>query len=376
MAKRDERVPVTVLTGFLGSGKTTLLQRLLDHASGAGVAVLINELGEIALDHLFVQTITETAVVMKNGCICCSIRDDLQQGIRELFDGLYQGSIPPFKRILIETTGLADPTPIAQTLSGDPMLLRQTRLANIITTVDAIFGAEQLSEHEENLRQAALADRIVLTKTDIARPEQVEATLRRVRAINPLAMVIDAKAEQDLWSLLLDIDPFDARTKSADARAWLAQAAELSPAHAHGEEAGGENAGKGEHSETAAHEHGAEPGAQAYHRAWHGDANAVATFALRTEEPINWTAFAIWLSALVHKHGKKILRIKGLLNVPGAKGAVVLNTVQSHITPPVHLEQWPDEDRASRLVFIVQGVDPALVRRSMEVFLSLADKKA
>ncbi|MCC8026871.1 MAG: GTP-binding protein [Clostridium sp.] len=358
----DKRIPVTVLTGFLGSGKTTLLQRLLNCEEGAGVAVMINELGEVALDHLFVQKLTESTIVLKNGCICCTMREDLQTGLRELIDGRSRGIVAPFDRVVVETTGLADPTPIAQTLDGDIMLRRQVRLANIITTIDAVFGAEQLDTHEESLRQAAIADRLVLTKTDIATPEQTALAREKIHKVNPMAIVLDSNSSESLWPMLFDIDPFNPETKSAEVQAWLNRLPEIAAADS-------------EHGEHHHHHHGGEDEhIHHYHEGFHHDENEIQTFSIRTEKPLNWTAFAIWLSALVHRYGTKILRIKGLLNVPGALGPVVLNTVQSHITPPMHLDEWPDEDRSSRIVFIVQGISPKMVQTSLEHFLTILEK--
>lgn len=354
MSRIDERIPVTVLTGFLGSGKTTLLQRLLTGEEGAGVAVLMNELGEVSLDHLFVQEMTDTTLVLKNGCVCCSMREDLQQGLRDLIDGKYMGKVPAFNRILIETTGLADPTPIAQTLVGDLMLRRQVRLANIITTVDAIFGADQIDTHPESMRQAAIADRLVLTKTDIAQEEQIERVIAKMHEVNPVAMVLDANEEKSLWTKLFDIDPFDPKTKSDEVQAWLRHLPKIRVA-------GNKKAGIEKRK------------IRQYHRDKYNK-DEVQTFSIRTDQPLNWTAFCIWLSALIHRHGPKLLRIKGLLNVPGALGPVVLNTVQSHISPPMHLEKWPDEDHSSRIVFIVQGIDPEMVEYSLRKFLSILDK--
>jgi G3E family GTPase len=355
MGKTDERIPVTVLTGFLGSGKTTLLQRLLTGEEGAGVAVLMNELGEVSLDDLYVQKMTETTLVLKNGCVCCSMREDLQKGIRELIDGKYKGTIPPFHRILIETTGLADPTPIAQTLVGDLMLRRQVRLANIITTIDGIFGAEQVETHPESMRQAAIADRLVLTKTDIATKEQIECAMNKMHQINPVAMVLDANSQESLWTQLFDIDPFDPKTKSDEVQAWLSHFPKIRIA--------------GRKKSTPGSER-----IRQYHQDQHKE-DQIQTFSIQTDKPLNWTAFCIWLSALIHRHGPQFLRIKGLLNVPGARGPVVLNTVQSHISPPMHLEEWPSEDQSSRIVFIVQGVDPEIVEYSLRRFLSVLENR-
>ncbi|MDR1518879.1 MAG: GTP-binding protein [Planctomycetota bacterium] len=346
-----DRVPVTVLTGFLGSGKTTLLQKLLTGDEGPRVAVLINELGEVGLDHLFVRNVAETAVALRNGCICCTIREDLRKGLRDLIDGRSRGNVPPFDRILLETTGLADPVPIAQTLTGDPMLLRQVRLANVVTTVDALFGAEQLDTHEESRKQAAIADRLVVTKTDLAGPERVRRVGEKLTALNPMAMLLESRDGASLWPVLFDIDPFNPETKSEEVRNWLRRLPEI------------ENRGH-----DYDHDHGHEYG-DGHRRAHHG--KAITTFSVRTEKPLDWTAFAVWLSALVHRHGKNILRIKGLLNVPGARGPVVLNTVQKYITPPTHLDEWPDDDRSSRIVFIAQNLPAEKIRESFGLFMAV-----
>lgn len=357
MSRIDERIPVTVLTGFLGSGKTTLLQRLLTGEEGAGVAVLMNELGEVSLDHLYVQNLTETTLVLKNGCVCCSMREDLKEGMRDLIDGRFKGTVPDFSRILIETTGLADPTPIAQTLVGDLMLRRQVRLANIIATIDAIYGAGQIDTHPESMRQAAIADRLVITKTDIATQEQIVRTKEKIHQVNPVAMVLDANSEESLWPFLFDIDPFDPKTKSKEVQSWLRKLPQIRLA-------GPRKHDYHDHHDCHVHQ---------YHEEHHHDEDEIQTFSIRTEEPLNWTAFSIWLSAMIHRYGSQLLRIKGLLNVPGALGPVVLNTVQSHITPPIHLEEWPSDDHSSRIVFIVQGISPDMVEYSLRRFLAILE---
>jgi G3E family GTPase len=352
MTGSGTRVPVAVLTGFLGSGKTTLLRRLLTDPGMSKTAVLINEFGEIGLDHLFVRSVLEGAVVLQNGCICCTLRTDLQQGLRDLIDGRADGAFPEFDRVVIETTGLADPAPIAQTLLIDPMLRHQVRLANIITTVDAMHGAAQLGNHPEALRQAAIADRLVITKTDLVSPAQLASVSRALSRLNPTSRLFDVQSDRfDAASLLVE-GVADQATKLKEVQHWLATtSAGDDHDHHHHHHDDGEDA----------HEH-------------HGTIHSsdIKSSSLRVEGQIDWAAFGVWLTALLHRHGEKVLRVKGLLNVSDALGPVVLHGVQHVIHPPVHLDEWPDDERASRLVFVVQGIDPAVLERSLSRFLLAA----
>lgn len=348
MTESATRFPVAVLTGFLGSGKTTLLRRLLTDPGMSKAAVLINEFGEIGLDHLLVKSVAEGAVVLQNGCICCTLRTDLQQGLRDLIGSRGRGTFPDFDRVVVETTGLADPAPIAQTLLIDPMLRHQVRLANIITTIDGVHGASQLNLHAEALRQAAVADRLVITKTDLISREQFETLARQLLRLNPTMRMFDVHAHNFDGSSLLFQGVADAETKLAEVRHWV-EAASVAD-HDHHHDAGGE-----------AHEH-----LGSIH------SSNIKSFSLRIEEEIDWAAFGVWLTSLLHRHGGEVLRVKGLLNVSDALGPVVLNGVQHVIHPPVHLAEWPDDDRASRLVFVVQGIAPDDLRHSLATFLRAA----
>jgi G3E family GTPase len=215
-------IPVNLLTGFLGSGKTTLLSRLLASPQLARTAVLINEFGEVGLDHLLLDTIDEDAVLLQSGCICCTIRGDLRDAIRSLYDRRERGVIPPFDRLVIETTGLADPTPIISTLLADPVVKHHFRLGTVVTTVDAVNGLQHLAENPESVKQVAVADRIVLTKADIADQPVAEKVRAALRHLNPTAPVLDAQSGRIQPDALFTRDLYSPAGKSAEVRRWLA----------------------------------------------------------------------------------------------------------------------------------------------------------
>lgn len=341
MAEYEALIPVNVVTGFLGSGKTTLLNRLLRSPKLANTAVLINEFGEIGLDHLLLETIDKETVILQSGCVCCTIRGDLAEAIRELFSKRERGLIPPFERLAIETTGLADPAPIVSTLMAEPVVRHHFRLGNIVATIDAVNGALHLDQNLESTKQAAIADRLVVTKSDIAAPGTLDALTRRLRALNPSAALIDLNGALDPDALLAS-DPYDPATKSEEVQRWLAHEA----AHAH-DHAQGHDPNR----------HGAD----------------IRAFGLAFERPLDWTAFGIWLSMLLHAHGEKVLRVKGILNVADVATPVVIHGVQHVVHPPAHLDRWPDDDRRSRLVLIVRDLDPARIEASLEAFNRLSN---
>jgi G3E family GTPase len=313
--------PVTLLTGFLGSGKTTLLRRLLADPALHDTAVIINEFGEVALDHLLVERLDGETVLLGSGCLCCTVRGELAATMRELHSRRERGSVPMFRRLVIESTGLADPFPVLSTLRADPVLRHHFRAAGVVTTVDAVNGLAQLDRYVESMRQAAIADVIALTKTDIAGDDAVLPLRARLGALNPLAPVFRvADGPLPVNALLV---------------------AGRSPFKAVGEPDG-----------TVAH-------AKAH------------AFSIVADEPIDWSSFGVWLTMLLNRHGARILRIKGLLALRGEARPVAVHGVQSLVHAPTHLEAWPDGDRRSRLVFIVEDLDPEAIRRSFAAFARL-----
>jgi G3E family GTPase len=321
--------PVTLITGCLGSGKTTLLQRLLLDPALSDTAVLINEFGEIGLDHHLLERIDEAMVMLQSGCVCCTIRGELSTAIKDLHSRRERSLLPPFRRLVIESTGLADPFPILSTVRSDPVLRHHFCLGNVITTVDAVNGARQLDAQPESIKQVAVADRLVLTKTDLATAEVADCLTQRLRHINPGAPLWRG-AEDDLDAdalLSVDGDGVEHRQRA-------------------------DRLGDTGHTPDHHHRH----------------ADDIRTLALSFDEPVDWTRFGIWLTMLLHRHGDALLRVKGILNVADAETPVAVHAVQHLVHPPRHLGAWPDGDRRSRLVFIARGLDPVVIERSFRAF--------
>lgn len=320
--------PVNLITGFLGSGKTTLLQRLLADPALADTAILINEFGEVGLDHHLLERIDETMVLLPSGCLCCTIRGELSAAIRDLHGRRERGEVPAFRRLAVESTGLADPFPILSTVQADPVLRHHFRWGNIVTTIDVVNGGSQLDRRPESVKQAAVADRLVLTKTDLVSEEVADALVTRLRAINPSAPLMRAAEEEIDADALLAHDLFATAARSEAARRWFT----------------------------------VEEGAQAHGAGVHA-------FALTLDDAVDWTRFGLWLTMLLNRHGEKVLRVKGMLNVEGSDAPVAIHGVQHLVHPPVHMAAWPDEERRSRLVFIVDGLERAAIQNSLKAFL-------
>lgn len=344
-------IPVTVLTGFLGAGKTTLLNRLLRRPELARTAVLINEFGEIGLDHLLVERVEGDVVLLASGCLCCTVRGELVESLNRLAVQRNDGALD-FDRVVIETTGLADPAPILHTLMGDPGVLRHYRLDGIVTVVDAVNGTATLDAQPESVKQVAVADRLVLSKTDLAAPEAVEALRARLARLNPAAPLIVARMGEVDPSRLFNAGLFDPARKIPDVAAWLnAEAYEVHHGHHH------------DHDHDHHHAHGQDP-----HDVNRHDAR-IRAFCLTFEEPLHWQAVATWLEMLIVTRGESLLRVKGVLDVVGQDRPIAIHGVQHLFHPPAPLPAWPEgERRRSRLVFIVRDLDRAVIEEGLRAF--------
>jgi G3E family GTPase len=333
---------VTVVTGFLGSGKTTLIRRLLTHPGMNRVAVVINEFGEVGIDNALVAASSENVTLLANGCLCCTVRTDLQETLRELFAQRRAGEVIDFDRVVVETTGLADPAPVIQTFAADTLLAAQYRLDGVVTLVDAVNGARQLDAQPEAVKQAAVADRLLLTKTDLAGAAEVEALRGRLRSLNPRAeFAVAVQGEVDP-AFFLDIGLRTARADGAQLERWLG-----SP---------GEGDGYlGKRLATGAHD------------------RAIRSFVLWFDRPFSWQTFSAAMELLTSMRGPDLLRVKGLVNVAGERGPVVVQGVQHIFHPPTTLDAWPSEDRRSRLVFITRNIPQEAVAALFAAAGGLAD---
>jgi G3E family GTPase len=338
------KLPITLITGFLGSGKTTLISKLLRHPGMNRAAVIINEVGEIGIDHDLVSTVSENMSLLANGCICCSVRTDLQDSLRELFNSRRAGHIPEFDRVIIETTGLADPAPVVQTLVSDTLITAHFRLDGLVTLVDAFHGHDLLARQPEAVKQAAMADRIFITKTDLAGPEQVQTLRDELRALNPGADQ-HTVIQGDLDPALLTGLGLHSSRAGEHTLSFLGESLQATPST---EEA---NQGKYLGSRPSSHD------------------PAIRTLSLRFSQSFKWPGFSSAMELLTTLRGPDMLRVKGIVNVEGHP--VVVQGVQHIFSPPVELDQWPSQDRDTRLVFITRNIAPETIRNLLSAVTSL-----
>ena len=337
-----EPIPLTVLTGFLGAGKTSLLNRLLQDEALSDTVVIINEFGEIGLDHLLVRTIDDNMVMLQSGCLCCTLRGDLVSALEKLIRDLDNGRLC-FRRVILETTGLADPAPVLQTAMAHPYLVMRFRLDGVVTVVDAVNGDATLDDNIESVKQVAVADRLVLTKTDLIDTAERRAALdrltARLSALNPAAAVLDAAKGEAKAERLLGCGLFDPARKIPDVKRWLAEDAYAEDRHDH-------------HHDPNRHD------------------ERIRAVTLATETAIPAATFEMFIDLVRSLHGPKLLRLKGIVKIAEEpERPLVIHGVQHVMHPPVRLDAWPDADQRSRIVIITRDLEPQAVRGLFDAFL-------
>jgi G3E family GTPase len=361
--------PVTVLTGFLGSGKTTLLNRILRWPQFADTAVLINEFGAVGLDHVLVRESSENIVVMPNGCICCTVAGDLVRHLRDLYSKRASGEVPAFKRVIIETTGLADPAPILKSLIEMPVTAARYSLAGVVTTVDVTHAMTTLDAHAESVKQVAVADRIVLTKTDVAAAEQTAQVIERIRALNPAADLVDAASEGGLHTLF-DMGIYRLNEREPQVQDWL----------------------RPKRYEAVTVTRGLSVKRETPARSSNHD-SSIQSFTLSHDKPLVWADIEDWLRLLLSHYGDHILRMKGIVHLTGepapaipasttypepGRAPIVLHAVQHTLYPPGRLPAWPKgfENRFTHFVFIVRNLPAHIIVESFSAMTAAQVKSS
>lgn len=331
----DKRIPVTLLTGFLGSGKTTLLNQLLSRVEMKDSAVIINELGTTGLDHILAtqvdsEHIADNTVLLSSGCVCCTLKNELADTMRDLFFKRALQAIPQFNRLVIETTGMADPGPILGNLMNEPVIESVFRLDAVVVTVDSEYGLQQLASHEEARKQAAVADVLLLTKTDLSTLEQLSALKEKLIAINPGATQHKIQHGQIEPDYIIDVGLFDPAGKRAEPQRWLReplQARGMLPQKTHNDE--------------------------------------ISSFTVTLPSPINWRDLKPVILKLCQTHGEKLLRLKGIIHVADLDNPLAIHAVHFTPYPPTELEGWTENEPTNRIVIIGKGLDEAEIRKML-----------
>ena len=341
MSSPGNRIPVSILTGFLGAGKSTLLNRILKDPQTTDTAVIINEFGEVGIDNLLVESSGDTLVQLSNGCLCCTVRGELVDTLAAMMDHIQTGRLKPVRRVVIETTGLADPGPVMQSVMGHPVIAQSFELDGVVTVVDAVNGLSTLERHGEAVKQVAVADRLVLSKIPMADAATLQALRIRLEELNPRASVIDGDTPEAAASAILANGLYDPATKIADVDRWLRDEV-ARDVHGHGH-----------------HHHGSHDHHHDVNR--HGD--DIRSFSIVHDRPIDPMAIEMFVDLLRSAHGEKLLRMKAVVALSDdPERPLVLHGVQNIFHPPQRLKAWPQgADRRTRMVLITQNLPEAFV---------------
>ncbi|WP_064713704.1 CobW family GTP-binding protein [Rhizobium bangladeshense] len=355
MSALNNRIPVTILTGFLGAGKSTLLNRILKDPMMKDAAVIINEFGDVGIDHLLVESSGDSIIELSDGCLCCTVRGELVDTLANLMDAVQTGRVKPVKRVVIETTGLADPAPVMQAIMGNPIIATNFELDGVVTVVDAVNGLQTLDNHKEARKQAAVADRLIVSKRSMA--GAMAELEQRLRVLNPRAAMMDADGAEAGSAAVLVNGLYDPATKIADVGRWLRDE-DAHEAHHHDHD----HVGHGHHHHGRGH--------QEAHDVNRHDAS-IRSFSIVEEKPIDPMALDMFIDLLRSAHGDKLLRMKAIVSVSDRPDRpLVLHGVQSIFHPPVRLPAWPDpNDRRTRMVLITKDLPEAFVKDLFDAFL-------
>ncbi|WP_455270351.1 CobW family GTP-binding protein [Rhizobium herbae] len=360
-------VPVSILTGFLGAGKTSLLNRLLKDPDLTDTAVIINEFGDVSLDHLLVEASSDGIIELSDGCLCCTVRGELVDTLADLMDRMQTGKIKPLKRVVIETTGLADPAPVLQSVMGNPVIAQSYRLDGVVTVVDAANGLSTLDNHEEAVKQVAMADRLVISKMSLATPDAVISLKARLRALNPRAPMIDSDLPEAGKAELFHCGLYDPATKIADVGRWLQDEAAADHDHHHDHDHAHGHDGNHDH-EHCGHDH------DDHHHHHHHDENRhgadIRSFSLVHDRPIDPMALEMFVDLLRSAHGEKLLRMKAIVSMSdNPDRPLILHGVQTVFHAPQRMAAWPDpSDRRTRMVLITKDLPEEFVRDLFDAF--------